>query len=135
MLEAWLRGSIWASDTSMVADREGHSGRTDYARNVTGAYYAARLAVLEHLTAIQRQAMAVVYREVTEEYWAPLGVWVIREGVRSAMASRPEVLPDIASAVEAVTSRVRVKWWHQRAQHLREARVQRRLEDFDGDGR
>lgn len=132
MLEAWLRGSIWAADTVMVGDREGHDGRTDYARNVTGAYYAARLAVLEHLTAIQRQAMVVVYREVTEEYWAPLGVWVIREGMRAAMASRPEVLPDIASAVEAVTSRVRVKWWHQRAQLITEARVQRRLEDFDG---
>ena len=130
MLEAWLRGSLWAAGDMMVGDREGHIGRSDYARNVTGAYYAARLAVLEHLTAIHRQASAVVYREVTEEYWAPLGVWVIREGVRQAMGTPAIRTATIDEAVELVTSRVRIKGWHSKAQHIREAKVQRRLEDF-----
>jgi len=132
MLEAWLRGSLWAAGDAMVGDREGHDGRSDYARNVTGAYYAARLAVLEHLERIQRQASVVVYREVTEEYWAPLGVWVIREGVRAAMREPHGTFPDIASAVAEVTSRVRIKDWHRRSQHIAEARAQRRLEDFSG---
>ncbi len=130
MLEAWLRGSLWAAGDMMVGDREGHTGRSDYASNVTGAYYAARLAVLEHLTAIHRQASAVVYREVTEEYWAPLGVWVIREGVRQAMRTPATRTATIDEAVELVTSRVRIKGWQQKAQHIREAKVQRRLEDF-----
>jgi hypothetical protein len=130
MLEAWLRGSLWAAGDTMVGDREGHQGRSDYARNVTGAYYAARLAVLEHLTAIQRQASAVVYREVTEEYWAPLGVWVIREGVREAMRSPGRPAATIDEAVGMVTSRVRIGDWHQKAQHIIEAKAQRRLEDF-----
>jgi hypothetical protein len=130
MLEAWLRGSLWAASDSIVGDREGHKGRSDYARNVTGAYYAARLAVLEHLTVIQRQASAVVYREVTEEYWAPLGVWVIREGVRRAMGTAGERVATIDEAVGLVTSRVRIRDWHERAQHVREAKVQRRIEDF-----
>jgi hypothetical protein len=130
MLEVWLRGSLWAAGDSMVTDREGHKGRSDYARNVTGAYYAARLAVLEHLTAIQRQASAVVYREVTEEYWAPLGVWVIREGVRQAMGSPGRSAATIDEAVGSVTSQVRIKDWHRRAQHIREAKAQRRIEDF-----
>jgi hypothetical protein len=130
MLEAWLRGSLWAASNMMVGDREGHNGRSDYARNVTGAYYAARLAVLEHLTAIRRQASTVVYREVTEEYWAPLGVWVIREGVREAMRSPATRFDTIDEAIEHVTSMVRLKDWHGKALNVKEAKVQRRLEDF-----
>jgi len=130
MLEAWLRGSLWAASNMTVVDREGHKGRSAYARNVTGAYYAARLAVLEHLSSIQRQASTVVYREVTEEYWAPLGVWVIREGVREAMRSPGTSVGTIDEAVDLVTSRVRQKDWKGRSHHIREAKVQRRLEDF-----
>lgn len=130
MLEAWLRGSLWAASNQMVEDREGHKGRSDYARNVTGAYYAARLAVLEHLTAIGRQASAVVYREVTQEYWAPLGVWVIREGVREAMRSSPARFDTIGEAVDHVTGMVQLKDWQEKAVHIKEAMVQRRLEDF-----
>jgi hypothetical protein len=130
MLETWVRGSLWAADTAMVRDWEGFNGRKDYARSVTGAYYAARLAVLEHLTRIQRQAMTVVYREVTEEYWAPLGVWVIREGVREAMGKSYEGYDDLESAIGAVSSRVRIDGWHERSHLISEARTQRRLEDF-----
>jgi hypothetical protein len=130
MLETWVRGSLWAADTAMVGDREGFDGRKDYARNVTGAYYAARLAVLEHLSGIGRQAMTVVYREVTEEYWAPLGVWVIREGVREAMRTPYETYPDIMSAVKMVSSRSRVSEWHRSSQLIHDALAQRRLEDF-----
>ena len=130
MLEAWLRGSLWAAGDMMVGDREGHTGRSDYATNVTGAYYAARLAVLEHLTAIHRQASAVVYREVTEEYWAPLGVWVIREGVRRAMRSGPEPMADAREAVQALRDRVRVGGWWRRSEHLDDAMHQARVTDF-----
>ena len=130
MVEAWVRGSLWTADTTIVADHEGHDGRSAYARNVTGAYYAARLAVLEHLVAAQRQATAVVYREVTEDYWAPLGVWVIREGVRAAMRGPPERHPDMGSALGAVRDRVRIPDWHKRATLLEEIMAQRRLDDF-----
>ena len=130
MLEAWLQGSLWAGENMTVGDREGHKDRSDYARNVTGAYYAARLAVLEHLMSIGRQASTVVYREVTEEYWAPLGVWVIREGVREAMGTPPAMVDTIDDAVGLVSARVRLKDWHGKAAHIREAKVQRRLEDF-----
>ena len=130
MVEAWVRGSLWTADTKLVADHEGHDGRSDYARNVTGAYYAARLAVLEHLVAARRQATAVVYREVTEEYWAPLGVWVIREGVRAAMRAPPERHADAVSAMRAVRGRVRIADWNRKATLLEGILTQRRLDDF-----
>jgi hypothetical protein len=114
----------------MVSDAEGHKGRKEYARNVTGAYYSARLAVLEHLLGAGRQATVVVYREVTEEYWAPLGVWVIREGVRTAMSSEARVMESIDDAVREVSSMVRVKDWYRSSQHIRDAKAQTRIEDF-----
>ena len=130
MVEAWVRGSLWTADTKVISDSEGHDGRKDYASKVTGAYYAARLAVLEHLKGMQRQATAVVYREVTEEYWAPLGVWVIREGVRAALRGKPESVDDLTSGVRSISSKERITQWHERSELIRECLTQRRLEDF-----
>jgi hypothetical protein len=134
MVEAWVRGSLWTADTTVISDSEGPEGRKDYARNVTGAYYAARLAVLEHMKGMQRQGTAVVYREVTEEYWAPLGVWVIREGVRAALRERPEVLGDLPEGVRTVSSKVRVDHWYRHSELIDEALTQRRLEDYGAIG-
>ncbi|MBR9678571.1 MAG: hypothetical protein GOU97_04745, partial [Nanoarchaeota archaeon] len=37
---------------------------------------------------IGRQAMVLVIREISNEYWVPLGVWVVREAVKKAMNNR-----------------------------------------------
>lgn len=70
-------------------DYEGVRGRKTYAERTAGGYYAARLAVLEHLTQQKRKAGIIALRFITEAYWAPLGVWVVREAARAAMASKP----------------------------------------------
>ena len=79
----------WQKDTFIgehfVRDYEEYFGRKDYAENTIGAYYAVRLAVLEFLSKINRQALAIVFREITPEYELPLGVWVVREAARNAM--------------------------------------------------
>ena len=54
-------------------DYELLSGRRSYAKDLEGAYYAARLPVLEYLRHVRRQAGAVVLMEVYPE-WIPLGV-------------------------------------------------------------
>jgi hypothetical protein len=69
--------------------------RKTYAKNTGGAYYAARLAVLEKLDGMKRQAKVIVRRIVNEEYSVPLGVWVIREAVRDALRKRPKKLDDV----------------------------------------
>jgi hypothetical protein len=95
MLEAWLvpeptpEGQSPERSVKLLQDGEGHEPRTSYADDITGAYYAARLSVLEHLVSIGRQARALVLREITDDYYAPAGVWVIREAVRNAMAEGP----------------------------------------------
>ena len=126
MLEAWQEDGEWG----FGHDMEGHAGRTQYVQEVAGAYYAARLSVLEHLGRVRRQAAVFVYREITEDYWAPLGVWVIREAIKTAMEGKGLVFGDVESAVRHALRRTRTTEWVRRAVLPREARVQRTLRDF-----
>ena len=71
-------------ETYIAHNYEGPKGRTEYAEETAGAYYAARLGALEYLNDIKRNAKVLIVRDVTPDYWAPLGVWVIRETVRNA---------------------------------------------------
>jgi len=130
MIETWLKGAFWANDTALISDHEGYSGRKDYADNVTGAYYAARLEALAYLTRIRRQATIIVFREITDKYWAPLGVWVIREGVRMAMKRKPFIFGDTEEALSSITKAVLVKNWWKKSKLLHDMLVQRKLEDF-----
>lgn len=88
LVEMKSPGSIWNPDEDgdvwLMAANEGFEGRTQYVDETSGAYYAARLGVLEYLNDIDRQAKALVLREVSDDYWAPVGVWQIRESVRNA---------------------------------------------------
>ena len=141
MKEAWLSGAMWTGEQGVrygektqgfagLGDYEDHRGRKGYASNVTGAYYAARLGVLEKLSAMQRQASVLVYREITDEYWAPLGVWVIREAVRSAMKKKPRTFDTVENAIDHVTKEVRIKKWHFSSRLLENRKRQRRISDF-----
>lgn len=98
-------GSVWnpGERAYLASNYEGYEGRTAYASDTAGAYYAARLGVLEYLRDINRQAKALIVRDVTDKYWAPLGVWVIRETVRNAFGdgySTPETFKNGISDIE-----------------------------------
>ena len=95
LMEIKRPNSTWnASKRTFIAQNyEPFNGRTSYADECAGAYYAARLGVLEYLNSIQRQAKVLILRDVRPEYWAPLGVWIIRETVRNGFDSY-EVLED-----------------------------------------
>lgn len=86
LMELKRPGSVWnaAKNTYIAQNHEGYGGRTQYAEQTAGAFYAARLGVLEHLVNRKRQCKVLILREVKPEYWAPLGVWIIRETVRNA---------------------------------------------------
>ena len=86
-------GSVWNPSLSnqiwISSEHEGYYGRASYAKETAGAYYAARLGVLEHLISIKKQCKCLVIREVSDAYWAPVGVWQIRESVRNAFREEP----------------------------------------------
>jgi hypothetical protein len=81
--------TIVGEKVSFATDHEFYQGRKYYADNTAGGYYAARHAILEKLKSMKRQASVLTLRFITDEYWAPLGVWVVREATRNSMSSKP----------------------------------------------
>ena len=133
-IEAWYPNTVWnPSPTRVVVmgDHEGHDGRTTYA-SIGGCYYAARLATSEALLSLGRQAGVVVLREVHPGEILPLGVWNVREYVRSAMRTRPERLADLGelNARIAATFAIPLERWLASSAVLHEARTQRRLDEW-----
>ncbi len=103
-------------------------GRKSYARDLAGAYYAARLPVLEYLRRIRRQAGALVFMEVYPE-WIPLGVWRFREICREALRRKPLEFDTLKESFSELRNRLRLpleKWlsksqilpWHKRQKRL-----------------
>ena len=88
LFELYLPGSSWNPSREVKAstDFESYSGRKTYAFATAGGYYATRLGILEYLERMKRQASVLVIRIETPSYWASLGVWVVRESVRKALA-------------------------------------------------
>ena len=106
-LEAWMEGNVFAGkETKLVQDFESFKGRTKYAFNVTGGYYAMRLPLTEYLTKIQRQATTLIFREIRPEYYAPLGVGIVRETTRRAFANQPKYFDTIEDAFQDIQSRM-----------------------------
>ncbi len=93
LFETYVGKSTWhdSEEVTTMTDYEGYDGRKDYASNTVGGYYAARLAVLEYLKKVKRQSSVLLLRFITGEYYAPLGVWVVREATRKALANKPLV--------------------------------------------
>ena len=93
LIELKRPGSVWnaAENTYIAQNYEPFQGRTSYAEQTAGAFYAARLGTLEYLNSINRQAKVMIIRDVSPEYWAPLGVWVIRETVRNGFDQYREI--------------------------------------------
>ena len=110
MLEKWRPGSMWNPETTsfMNGDREPYDGRTTYASNVGGAYYAAKLAVCERLNQMRRQAAVLVLREIGPGYIMPLGVWQVRENVRNATQNSPQHYNTLNAALQRICSKISV---------------------------
>lgn len=109
-IEAWFPGTTWNPDKYNVAiggDWEPYWGRSNYAQ-IGGCYYAARLAVTEHLRRIKKQAKVLILRESYPEHILPLGVWHVREGVRLALKSRPIRISEFKDVLSYISGRLRV---------------------------
>jgi hypothetical protein len=114
LVEMKAPGSVWNQDptgeTWLASAHEGYEGRTGYVDETAGAYYAARLGVLEHLHDTGRQAKCLVLREVSDDYWAPVGVWQIRESVRNAFDGEPGTAETFHGAIRTVADQLPVDY-------------------------
>ncbi|MFW9854093.1 MAG: hypothetical protein ACFFFG_03505 [Candidatus Thorarchaeota archaeon] len=129
--ETWKQKSAWNLTGPMpqiLSDTEGPKGRTTYANNTVGGYYAARLAVLEKLWQIRRIASVVVFREVGSGYAIPLGVWQVRENMRTALKNVPDRFEDLKAALRYIESHLTIpmRRYARQSPLLR----QKRLTDF-----
>jgi len=132
--EAWYPQTLWNPSTnyvSIVTDWEGHSGRWRYA-SMGGCYYAGRLAVLEHLEKVRRQARVFILREAYPDYILPVGVWQVRENVRNAMRQPPRRYDTMEEALRRVMSRLSIglHHWLDAGSLLRQTLTQRKITDF-----
>lgn len=83
-------------------DHEFVNGRTKYAAQTAGGYYASRLSVLEFCSRMKRQGRFVVYRVISKDYDVPLGVWTVRETVRKTLESAPISCESRSEAISVV---------------------------------
>jgi hypothetical protein len=90
LFELYMPKSSWNPSPEIKAstDYENFYGRKEYAFATAGGYYASRLPILEYLNSIKKQAGVLVIRIETPSYWAGLGVWVVRESVKKALANK-----------------------------------------------
>lgn len=95
MIESWFTSNGQIATGSDYEDARG----LDHYPTIAGAYFAARLAVAEHLARRRRKAAALVLREIHPEYVMPLGVWQIREGVREALKGPVQKFETIEQAL------------------------------------
>ena len=124
MIESWFTGN---GQIATGADYEDARG-LDHYPTIAGAYFAARLAVAEHLARRGRKAAAIVLREIHPEYVMPLGVWQIREGVREALKKPSQQFENLEQAILFASAGMSLsgqeiarksKLWHALKNHAR----------------
>lgn len=108
MIEAWSDQTDIINSSQITNMQPKYVLASDYENvkkinhnpNIAGAFFAARLAMTEYLSAIKRKAAILIFREIHPEYMMPLGVWQIREGIRSALKENKREFENFKDALK-----------------------------------
>jgi len=103
MIEAWY--SNWI--LGFGSDYEDARG-IDHPPAIAGAYFAAKLGVLEYLKDKKIQAGVIILREIRPEYAIPVGVWQVREGIREAMNQTPMIADSFENALVLASNKTSI---------------------------
>ncbi len=135
-IEAWFPGTTWNPDESaagpaMMGDFEPYQGRKTYP-DIGGCYYSCRLAVAEKLNLENKQATALVMREIHPGYILPVGVWNVRESIRQALKFEPRKFDNFQAALEHAVTRLTIplKNWIRTSELLKRALFQKKITEF-----
>lgn len=101
-MEAFLR--VLAKEELIFSDYETNKGKKEYS-SVGGCYYTAKLAVLEALAHMKKQAGSIVLREAYTGY-IPLGVFNVRENIRAALNRPKKDFPNLHEALAYVQTKL-----------------------------
>ena len=103
-IEAFMH--VMGREELIFADHELNGGKKEYSC-VGGCYYTCKMAVLEALASEKKQAGAIVLREAYNGY-VPLGVFNVRENVRSAMSEIPREFEDMKTALAYIETKLKL---------------------------
>jgi hypothetical protein len=118
-MEAFLH--IISGEEMVFSDFEAFAGKKSYS-SVGGCYYSCRMAVLEALAREHKQAGAIIMREAYPGY-VPMGVFNVRENVRTAMLQTPIEFSDPSAAISYIST----KLWLPLTRFMRESTLLRGL--------
>jgi len=111
-IEIFHKGSVWntwSEAPAIAGDFEGPDGRTTYA-SIGGCYYASRFATLEYFNKIRRSGGAIIIREALPSYYMPVGVWIVREGVRKALQENFKSFSTLNDALKEAFSKIKANF-------------------------
>jgi hypothetical protein len=133
-IEAWHSGTAWnrfGSKPEMIGDFEGYHGRKTYAKP-GGCYYSTRFAVAEYLSRERRQAGAIMLREIHPGYILPVGVWNVRESIRSLLMERYRSFDTFAQALDYACTNFTIRKFHWVASSelIKQEIEQRKISDY-----
>ena len=103
MIEAWYSNGI----LGFGSDHEDARG-IHHPPAIAGAYFAAKLGVLEYLSEKKIQAGVIILREIRPEYAIPVGVWQVREGIREAMRQEAEISDNFDNALNIASQKMSI---------------------------
>ena len=129
-IEAFFSQFPGSPNVSIFNDFEYAEGKKGYSQ-VGGCYYSARLAVLEKLKQMKRQAGVLILREAYSDY-VPLGVWNVRENLRHAVQQKPIEFESFNDGLSHMFSRLKVtaKEWKANSETLTNRMRQSSLSQF-----
>jgi len=103
MIEAWYSNGV----LGFGSDHEDARG-INHPPAIAGAYFAAKLSVVEYLSKNKIQSGVIILREIRPEYAIPVGVWQIREGIRQAMKSNPIIADNFDHALALASKKMSI---------------------------
>ncbi|MCV0399146.1 MAG: hypothetical protein K5785_04005 [Nitrosarchaeum sp.] len=103
MIEAWYSNGV----LGFGSDFEDAKG-IGHPPSIAGAYFAAKLGVVEYLSKHKIQAGVVILREIRPEYAIPVGVWQVREGIRLAMKKTGFVAESFENALDIASKKMSI---------------------------
>jgi len=103
MVEAWYSNGV----LGFGSDHEDARG-IGHPPAIAGAYFAAKLSVVEYLSKNKIQSGVIILREIRPEYAIPVGVWQIREGIRMAMKKKPIIADSFDQALSIASKMMSV---------------------------
>ena len=133
-IEAWFTNTtwnLWGKEPYVIGDHETYYGRKKYAR-VGGCYYSTRLAVAESLLSENKQAGAILLREIHPGYILPVGVWNVRESIRHQLKTNYESFDNLSDTLDHAFSQLNISknQWLNSSYLLNHVLFQKRLTEY-----